>query len=190
MRNMNYNVKRFTQPLKGLCSCNYAAVKSIGNLVNDNIEYRQYNKGFFIRQLGEVMERIEHGEDHAIIEPVIQPELTMAKMISELSPSENPDASEIGINFYDDDVVNTGGFLLVLNADGLLVSCHIINIGRFLTVDANEIPVNFTQPLTDRFVAAVERRKPVNNDQAMDYISQPWCNYDANHRYLLYGFTL
>ena len=87
MRNMNYNVKRFTQPLKGICSCNYAAVKSIGNLVNDNIEYRQYNKGFFIRQLGEVMERIDHGEDHAIIEPVVPGQDLAEVYINETGPA-------------------------------------------------------------------------------------------------------
>ena len=68
---MNYNVKRFTRPIKGVCSCNNAAVKSIANLANNNIEYRQYNKAFFMRQLGGVMERVEHNEDHVIIEPVI-----------------------------------------------------------------------------------------------------------------------
>ena len=68
---MNYNVKRFTRPLKGICACNNAVVKSIANLVNNNVDYRPYNKGFFIRQLGEAMENIDHIKDHVITEAIV-----------------------------------------------------------------------------------------------------------------------
>ena len=71
---MNYNVKRFTRPIKGICECNYDAVKSIGNLANNNFEYRQYNKQFFMKRLGVIMEHIQCDEDCEMIDPVVPEE--------------------------------------------------------------------------------------------------------------------
>lgn len=184
---MNYNVKRLTRPIKGICACNYDAVKSIANLANNNVDYRQYNKAFFMRQLGDAMERIEHGENCKLIEPVVPPTLTEARLISELSSVKDADGAD-AINFYNADVASTGGFLLVLNKDYSLVTTHVIGNDKSKTVTDTKLTNSFSWPLTDRFVSKVKGFIPAPGE-AMDYQSPCYCGYDDGQRYYLYGFT-
>ena len=188
---MNYNVKRFTQPLNGLCSCNYAAVKSIGNLASNNVDYRQYNKGFFIKRLGEVIENIDHSKDHVIIESVVPPTLTAAKFIEELFPTEYN--GQTIIDFSNVRVISTGGFLLVLNKEtSALNDIHVIFDAESSTILMKEkhgvLYSMFTTQLSNEFVqalndAADEQGKTMIGDDALK------CKYDGSCTYHLYGFT-
>lgn len=125
---MNYNVKRFTQPLKGICSCNYAAVKSIANLANNNTEYRQYNKGFFIRQLGEVMDRIDHSKGCELIEPVVpsSPEkLTKALLVDSQVFHHHEETTNIYSN-----AMSGPGFRVMFDSGGKCVWLGILYHGN------------------------------------------------------------
>lgn len=59
---MNYNLKRFTRPIKGICDCNYKAVKRIGCFASNDIECKPYNKQFFMKRLGEFVDRNPHDD--------------------------------------------------------------------------------------------------------------------------------
>ena len=140
---MNYNVKRLTRPLKGICTCNYEAVKSISELVNNNIDYRQYNKAFFIRQLGEVMERINHGEGCELIEPVV-PGQELAEAY--INGREGNKEQQISLNI-DQDLIDQGMLIITTergsNADNAVTGVTLVYPSKYVN---NDLPSRTLQP--------------------------------------------
>ena len=147
-----------------------------------------------MRQLGEVMENIEHNDTHEIIESAVlsgSGKLTEATLMGELNPTKGTN-DELIINFNNENVVTMGGFLLVLNKELTeLIAIHaIVNANSFTTLaKENHEELYNLYILSGVSDAFVQKLKDSYDHQNGSVNGELICNYIEGQRYHLYGFT-